>query len=344
MTVAAVVEVQAENLLWSGGRLIGKDFTPFSWDHLTHTVLSLEIAGVWYGLVALAAYAAVWVVRSVHLRRLFWFAVIGTAISAVSLVGFTYLATSAMPDRKHAAEVFYVVGMGALFWCVSRSGGFVALLRLAVVMAVVAVVELQAFQLFWSGTIGKDFGPFTWGHLTHTVWSLGIIGACYGVLAVIIHTAAWVVRSVRLSRAQVTKLVWFAVVGVAVIAVSERGYMWLAGSTTPDAKYGVVVFYGVATVGLIWHASRSYDLATLVALAAALTLVSVVEFQAFQFWRSESDLRGTTPFTWDRLNDTVSFSLPVIVAWYGLVVVAAHAARRVGRWGAPSTGIEAASV
>jgi hypothetical protein len=271
------------------------------------------------------------------MTKLFWPAVIGAAISAISMVGFSHLAASTMPDRKHAAEAFYIVGMGVLFWRVSWSGGLAALLRLAVVMTVVAVVAIQADNLYWSGgrSIAKDYDPFTWNHLTHTVWSLGFVGVWYGVLAVIVHTAVWVVRSVRLSRAQVTKLFWFAVVGVAVIAVSERGYMWLAASTTPAARHAVVVFYGVATVGLFWRASRSFDLATLVALATALSLVSVLDFQAFQFWRSGSVPRGVTPFTREHLNDIVSFSLPVIGAWYGLVAVAANMARRGAGWGRP---------
>lgn len=128
-----------------------------------------------------------------------------------------------------------------------------------------------------------------------------------------------------------TKLFWPAVIGVVISVISERGYVLLAPSTTTDAKYTAVVFYVVATVGLFWRASRSHGLASLLGLAVVIAIGSVVAFQAFDFWRSGSVLKGMTPFSWDHLSYTMSFSLPVIGAWYGLVAVVAYAGRRVVR-------------
>jgi hypothetical protein len=134
------------------------------------------------------------------------------------------------------------------------------------------------------------------------------------------------------------KFLCFAVFGGVLSVVSGRGYIWLAWSSMiPDAKYAAAALYGALTVGLFWRASRSYGLAALLALAVATSLASVVAFQVFDFWRSGIVLKGTIPFTWKHLFYTVSVTLPGIGAWYSLVAVAAHVARRVARGGRPAT-------
>jgi hypothetical protein len=134
------------------------------------------------------------------MRKPFWPVVIGAAISAVLGVASSRFVMSTTPDYyRYGAEFFYLASMATLFWRVSRSGGLSALLCLAVAMTVVAVVGVQADELLWTHgtTIGKDFDPLSWGHLTHTVFSLEIIGAWYGLVALAAYAATRVVGSVH---------------------------------------------------------------------------------------------------------------------------------------------------
>jgi hypothetical protein len=91
--------------------------------------------------------------------------------------------------------------MAVLFWRVSRSGGFATLLRLAIAMTAVTIVEVQAENLLWSHgqSIAKDFAPFSWDHLMHTVFSLEVVGGCFGVLVVVVYAAR---RATRWGRPQ----------------------------------------------------------------------------------------------------------------------------------------------
>lgn len=260
------------------------------------------------------------------MTKLFWPVTIGTVISAIGVLGASRFVMSTMPNLLYGAAVFYIVGTGVLFWRVNRSGSLAALSGLAVVMTVVTVVETQVLDLLWSGglSIAKDFTPFSWAHLAHTIWSLEIVGIWYGLVALAAYSARWLARSAYLRR-----LFWFAVIGAAVSAVSELGYMWLAASATPDAKYVAVAVYVVVTLGLFWYASRSYGLATLFGLAAVIAFVSVAKTPAFDF------MRGATDITWNYLSPTILFTLPVVGAWYSLVVVATHAGRMAARGGRP---------
>ena len=69
MTVVAVVVLQVVQLFQSGGVSLGNGPEPWTAEHLSQTVFSLAVAGVWYGLVVGAAYAATRVARAVRARR-----------------------------------------------------------------------------------------------------------------------------------------------------------------------------------------------------------------------------------------------------------------------------------
>jgi hypothetical protein len=131
------------------------------------------------------------------MTKLFWPALIGAAISATSVLATSRLAmSSTMPDLRDGVAVFYIAGMAVLFWRLSRAGGLAALIWLAIAMTVVAIVAVQAENLLWSGGrfIGKDFDPFSWDHLMHTVLSLEVVGGCYGVLVAAVYLARRFVR------------------------------------------------------------------------------------------------------------------------------------------------------
>jgi hypothetical protein len=133
--------------------------------------------------------------------KLLWPAVVGSAISAVSQLGFIYLAESTMPDFKYAAEFFSVAATAVLFWCMTRSMGLAALLGLGGLISFASEIEHQTLGFCcFPGTM-KDISGFTWHHLTQTLFDIALIGAWYGLVAVLAYIAARLVASMRPHRA-----------------------------------------------------------------------------------------------------------------------------------------------
>jgi hypothetical protein len=154
------------------------------------------MVGIWYGLVALTAYAAIWLVRSAYLRRLFWFAVIGAAVSVVSEHGYMWLAGSTMPDVKYVAVAVYVVVTVGLFWYASRSYRLATLFGLAALIAFVSVAKTPVFD-FMTGVT-----DITWVYLSPMIYfTLPVVGAWYGLVAVAAHAGRMATRGGRPQQA-----------------------------------------------------------------------------------------------------------------------------------------------
>jgi hypothetical protein len=71
------------------------------------------------------------------------------------------------------------------------------------VVVKVAVVVLQAVQLFQSRGVSLGNGPEPWtaGHLSQTAFSLAVVGVWYGLVVVGAYAATRVARAVRSRRA-----------------------------------------------------------------------------------------------------------------------------------------------
>ena len=129
------------------------------------------------------------------MTKLLWAAVIGAAISVVSLLGFMFLAASTMPNFKYIAPLFYVAATAALFWRMSRSFRLAGLLGLAVLTALGSLFGFQALDFWRTGGVLKGVTPFTWDHLYYTSFVLGGLCTWYGLVAVATSVVAWEARS-----------------------------------------------------------------------------------------------------------------------------------------------------
>ena len=106
-----------------------------------------------------------------------------------------------------------------------------------------------------------------------------------------------------------TKLFWAAVIGVAIAVGSMHAYEHLA-ATTQDLKHVAELFYFVATVALFWHTSRSHGLGAMLGLGVVITVVTELEVQGLELYRSGSVFKVITPFTWDHASFGGSTSQP----------------------------------
>ena len=114
------------------------------------------------------------------MTKLLWAAVIGAAISVVSLLGFMFLAASTMPNFKYIAPLFYVAATAALFWRMSRSFRLAGLLGLAVLTALGSLFGFQALD-FWrtGGVLKGGFRPRRSVHLVR-IGGRGHVCRCLG--------------------------------------------------------------------------------------------------------------------------------------------------------------------
>jgi hypothetical protein len=124
----------------------------------------------------------------------------GIMISGVSLLGFISLAGSAMPDLKHAAELFYVVATAGLFLVMARSFGLAALIGLGIAIAVASELEYQVLGFCCFSGIVKDVDALSSDHLTRTILAAPLFVAWYTVIAVGAYGAARLVARGRRRR------------------------------------------------------------------------------------------------------------------------------------------------
>jgi hypothetical protein len=125
-----------------------------------------------------------------------------------------------------------------------------------------------------------------------------------------------------------TKLLWPAVAGTAILILTLLAFMHLAAAPIDQLKYAAVIFYVVATAAVFWRMTRSMNLAALLGLAVAIALLSGLVQWLLRYWHliETNDVEVTG---WGYLIEA-GFAAAVTAAWYGLVAVAAYAASSLG--------------
>jgi hypothetical protein len=126
-----------------------------------------------------------------------------------------------------------------------------------------------------------------------------------------------------------TKLLWPTVVGAAISAVSLLGFIYLSASAMDEFKYAAVLLYVAATAALFWLMTRSMGLYALIGLGVMIALGSDLVWLVFGYCCFPGLVKDVDAFSLDQLNRLV-VSVPMTVAWYGLIAVGAYAAARLG--------------
>ena len=123
--------------------------------------------------------------------KLLWSVAAGVAISMLSLLGYIYLAVSAIPDLKYVAEIAYVAATVLLLWLVGRSMSLAASIALGAAIALATQAAFDALAFCCYRGLAKDMDPFDSEHIRRSLLAFLILVVWYALVAAAVHAAAW---------------------------------------------------------------------------------------------------------------------------------------------------------